>query len=43
MVLPDFAGTIQGREEFLAGFRDFCQSATMQEFKEYDRQVDVVG
>ena len=43
MVVPDFAGKIQGRERFLAGFRDFCQSATIQEFREQDQQVDVVG
>jgi ketosteroid isomerase-like protein len=43
IVLPDFAGRIQGREEFLAGFRDFCQNATIQEFHEHDQQVDVVG
>jgi hypothetical protein len=43
MVLPDFAGKIQGRENFIAGFRDFCQNATTHEFQEHDRQVDVVG
>jgi uncharacterized protein (TIGR02246 family) len=43
MVLPDFAGKIQGREHFLAGFRDFCQNATIQEFREQDQQVDVAG
>jgi hypothetical protein len=31
MVLPDFAGRIQGREAFLAGFREFLQNATIQE------------
>ena len=43
MVFPDFAGRIQGREDFLAGFRDFRQNATIQEFREHDRQVDVAG
>jgi len=43
MVLPDFAGRIQGREEFLTGFRDFCQNATVHEFREHDQQVDVAG
>ena len=43
MVLPDFAGRIQGREDFLAGFRDFRQNATIQEFREHDHQVDVAG
>ena len=43
MVFPDFAGRIQGREDFLAGFRDFRQNATMQEFREHDHQIDVAG
>jgi hypothetical protein len=43
MVLPDFAGKVQGREHFLAGFRDFCQSATIQEFREHDQQADVAA
>ena len=43
MVLPDFAGKIQGREHFLAGFRDFCQNAITEEFQEHDQQVDVAG
>ena len=43
MVLPDFAGRIQGREHFLAGFRDFCHSAIIQEFQEHDQQVDVAS
>lgn len=42
-VFPDFAGRMQGRENFLSGFRDFCESATIQEFHEHDQQVDVVG
>jgi hypothetical protein len=43
MVFPDFAGKIQGREDFLAGFRDFCQNATIEEYSELDQQVDVAG
>ena|SRR6266404_2427862 len=43
MVFPDFSGTIQGREDFLAGFRDFRQNASMQEFREHDLHVDVAG
>jgi ketosteroid isomerase-like protein len=43
MVFPGFAGRIQGREGFLAGFRDFRQNATIQEFREHDLQVDVAG
>jgi ketosteroid isomerase-like protein len=43
VALPDFSGRIQGREDFLAGFRDFCQNATIHEFREHDHQVDVAG
>jgi ketosteroid isomerase-like protein len=43
MVFPDFTGRIQGREDFLSGFRDFCQNATIQEFRDHDQHVDVAG
>ena len=43
MVFPDFAGKIQGREEFLAGFHDFCATAAIQAYQEHDQQVDVAG
>lgn len=43
MVFPGFAGRVQGREDFLAGFRDFCQNARIHEFREHDHQVDVAG
>lgn len=43
IVLPGFSGQMQGREDFLAGFRDFCQNARIQEFREQDHQVDVAG
>ena len=40
---PDFVGKSQGREQFLAGFHDFCQNATIQQFNEHDHQVEVIG
>jgi len=43
MVVPGFAGRAQGRDPFLKGFREFYQSATIHEFRETDRAVDVVG
>ena len=43
MVLPGFAGGMQGRDHFLAGFRDFSDNARIHEFQEHDHQVDVVG
>jgi len=43
MVFPGFAGRVVGREEFLAGFRDFCENATVHEFREEEQHVDVVG
>ncbi len=43
MVLPDFAGRVQGREELLAGFQNFCRNATIREFRDHDQQIDVAG
>ncbi len=43
MVFSGFAGRVQGREAFLAGFADFCQNATIHEFREHGHQVDVAG
>ena len=43
MAFPGFAGRMQGREAFLAGFRDFCQNAKVHSFREDDHQVDVAG
>jgi hypothetical protein len=43
MALPGFAGRIHGRQEFLAGFRDFCQNAKIHHFHDYEHQVDVAG
>jgi len=43
MVFPGFAGRVQGRESFLAGFSDFCQQARIHEYHERDHQVDVAG
>jgi hypothetical protein len=43
MTFPGFTGRIQGRDEFLAGFRDFCESAAIHEFRDYDHQTDVVA
>src|SRR5947208_15940575 len=43
MVLPGFSGRAQGRDTLLAGFHDFTSNATVHEFREHDRQVDVVG
>ena len=43
MVFPGFSGRAQGRDELLAGFRDFCQNAKIHEFCERDLQIDVAG
>src|SRR5262245_45669707 len=43
MVFPGFSGRMQGREGFLAGFRDFCENAKIQELHEHDHQADVAG
>ncbi|MGQ0649016.1 MAG: nuclear transport factor 2 family protein [Gemmatimonadaceae bacterium] len=43
LVLPGFSGHVQGREEFLAGYRDFVLNATIQEFHERDHRIDIAG
>lgn len=43
MVFPGFAGRAEGREVFLAGFRDFCENATIHEFREQDHEIDLAG
>lgn len=43
MATPGFGARIQGQETFLAGFREFCQAATVHEFHEHDHQIDVAG
>jgi len=43
MVFPGFSGRMRGREQFLAGFRDFVQSATIDELHDRGQQIDVVG
>jgi hypothetical protein len=43
MVLPGGSGRGAGKQEFLAGFRDFLESSKIHEFNEEDLQADVVG
>jgi hypothetical protein len=43
MVIPGFAGSVTGRDAFIAGFEEFCNSAKLQSFKDDDYQVDVIG
>jgi Domain of unknown function (DUF4440) len=43
MVLPGFTGRIQGRERFLAGFRDFCENAQVHGFTDRDYEIDIIG
>ena len=43
MAFPNFTGRIRGQEEFLAGFRDFCQNARIHEFRDDDHQIDIAG
>ncbi len=43
MTLPGFSGRMKGREQFLAGFRDFCENAKIHEFRDHDQQTDVAG
>ena len=43
MLLPGFTGAVRGRDELIAGFHDFRNSAAIQDFREDDRQIDVAG
>jgi uncharacterized protein DUF4440 len=43
LVFPGFAGRAEGREAIVAGFADFCQNATIQEYREANHQTDVIG
>lgn len=43
IVLPGWSGRVQGKQEFLVGFREFLQSSQIHEFNEQDLQADVVG
>jgi hypothetical protein len=41
MVLPGFAGRIQGRDAFLAGFLDFLENARVHEYQDDDPHISV--
>lgn len=43
MTLPGFAGRIRGSADFLLGFKEFCDSATILQFEESDQQVDRIS
>ena len=43
MVFPGFAGKAEGKEVFLAGFKDFCENARVRDFEESDLQIDYPG
>ncbi len=43
MVFPGFAGRITGRDAFVRGFVDFCRSARIVSFREFDLQVDRIA
>ena len=43
MVLPGFAGRVQGRDQMVNGFVDFCTNAKVHAFDEREHQTDVIG
>ncbi len=43
MMLPDFAGRVSGREDFLARFRDFCANARIDTFHDHGYATDLIG
>lgn len=42
-VFPGFSGAVRGSSELIAGFRDFRNSASLRDFREDARRVDVAG
>jgi ketosteroid isomerase-like protein len=43
MALPEFSGTLTGKDAFLQGFREFLDSARVLAFDLSDRSVDLCG
>jgi hypothetical protein len=43
MIFPDFTGRVTGREDFLAGFRDFCANARIDSFHDHSYATDLIG
>jgi hypothetical protein len=43
MILPGFSGRIRGSADFLLGFKEFCESATIHQFEEFNQQIDRIG
>ncbi len=43
IVFPGFAGRATGRDAFIAGFVDFCQTARIVSYNEFDHQVDSIA
>jgi hypothetical protein len=43
MVLPGFGGRVEGPDALVAGFVDFCDNASLQEYGESDLSVDAAG
>lgn len=43
MVFPGFSGRMEGRDQFIAGFKDFCENAKVHEFREHEQQCDIAG
>jgi hypothetical protein len=43
MVLPGWAGRVEGRDANVAGFVDFCENAGVEAYNPGEPQVDVAG
>jgi ketosteroid isomerase-like protein len=43
MVFPGFTESMQGRDAFINGFRDFCENAKVHDYTEHDHHVDVIA
>lgn len=43
MVLPGFAGRVEGADAVTTGYDEFCSGARVHEYDEQDLQIDVCG
>ena len=43
MIQPGFRGRAAGREASVNSYRDFCDQATIHDFKQSDPEIDVFG
>lgn len=43
MALPEFTGTVQGRDVLVASFEEFCRNAKVMDYEESDESISIIG